>query len=113
MSSSSIERIKQEMAELSKIWNKERPWLTHGLQFWQRANMIGEVLYPKIKELCDAEKENLPKFITAGKITGMLVELPIKEADLLVGDDEALKAKYEETKAVLVKFHTEGLTASK
>ena len=82
-------------------WNKERPWLTPGLSYAQSSNMIGERIYPKIAEWVKAERDQLHQFIQAGKITGMLVELPVAEADLFVDNEDALKAKYEEAKKVL------------
>lgn len=91
--------------KVSIIWNKDRPWLTPGLSHVQSANLLGEVIYPKIHVMWTAEKDMLPKCVTADKITGMIVELPIIEGDPLATDDVALKAIYEQAKTVLLDFH--------
>ena len=96
---------------MASNWIKERPWLTPNLSKCQVANLLGEVLYPKIHALWTAEKDTLPKCVTAGKMTGMMVELPIEEGDPLATDDVALKAMYEQAKKVLLDYHTKQMHA--
>ncbi|KAJ1922265.1 Protein phosphatase PP2A regulatory subunit B [Mycoemilia scoparia] len=55
--------------------------------------MLGEVLYPKIQDICGEQDP--------GKITGMLLEMDNGELLALTEDDEALKAKVDEAISVL------------
>lgn len=57
--------------------------------------MLGEAIYPKIASI-NAE--------LAGKLTGMILELPVSELLHLLEDDSALNAKVEEAMTVLREF---------
>lgn len=76
-----------------------KPWFHPALTPVQRTNRIGEEIYPKIQALLAAETEPQPAYITAGRITGMFIELPLKEADALLDSDARMKAAYEKAKA--------------
>ena len=81
--------------------HQSRPWLKRGLKYFERANMIGDVLFPKLEDIVSKDKF-APNFVTSAKITGMLIELPIKEVDALLLDDKKLQEKYEEAKQLLI-----------
>ena len=57
--------------------------------------MLGEAIYPKIA----ASEPQL-----AGKLTGMILELPVPELLNLVEDDEALASKVDEALTVLREY---------
>ena len=87
----------------------------------QRANVIGERLYPLIKVALDEGLEDLKKHdmwcprITAGYITGMIVELPYEESIALLNDPKALGAKMADACEVIKDFwdKTERAAAAK
>ncbi len=73
----------------------------------QRANALGERLYPLIHTALNEGMDELKKHgmwcptINAGEITGMIVELPPEEAVPLVNDLKALGAKMADACEVL------------
>ena len=79
----------------------------------QRANVIGERLYPLIKVALDEGLEDLKKHdmwcprITAGYITGMIVELPYEESIGLLSDPKALGGKMADACEVIKKHWDE------
>ena len=84
-------------ADLIDYLGKLDPGTLHRLQtcvnsFQDQKNVIGERFYPLVHRIC-------PEF--AGKITGMLLELPIAELVHLSGSPDALQLKVEEAIAVL------------
>ena len=84
-------------ADLIDYLGKLDPGTLHRLQtcvnsFQDQKNVIGERFYPLVHRIC-------PEF--AGKITGMLLELPIAELVYLSGSPDALQLKVEEAIAVL------------
>ena len=82
-----------------------KPWFNPLLTPAQRINRIGEEVYVKIRALWETERATLPSYIHAGKITGMIVELPLEEVDALLDNDAALTATYEKAKKVLIDAH--------
>lgn len=77
----------------------------------QLANDLGEALYPKISTALEEGRETMAeigwnlKAVTAGKITGMLLE-GLEEAEIrgLLADDRALGAKMAEAVEAIVEF---------
>ena len=61
--------------------------------------MLGEAIYPKIAA-------NHPDL--AGKLTGMILELPVSELLHVLEDDEALNSKVVEAIGVLREFESQG-----
>jgi len=63
----------------------------------EQKQMLGEAIYPKIA----ASQPQL-----AGKLTGMILELPVGELLHLLEDDEALASKVDEALTVLREYET-------
>lgn len=84
---------------------KKKPWRQPYLDHFQKMNLIGEELYPLICQAWKKDKSTLPISVTTGKITGMLIELPMEEVEKLLEDPAALTAKYEEARDIIIK-HT-------
>lgn len=80
----------------------QKPWFHPALTPVQRINRIGEELYPKFKALWELEKDTLPPAVNAGRLTGMTLELPLKEIDELLENPEKLRATYEAAKRVIL-----------
>lgn len=78
-----------------------KPWMVPGIPRSQAMNLLGDKLYPLFDALVKAEPTPHPK-VNAGRITGMVLDLPLTEAAALLEDPAALKAIYEQAKAVLM-----------
>lgn len=83
--------------ENTPSWRK--PWITRTVQ----QNLLGEQLYPLLCQIWKKDKsETLITAVTAGKITGMIIELPVEDVEKLLEDPKALERMYEEAKNLII-----------